>query len=214
MPISNAPDEVEKYLEWLDSHKNGKPNLINHTTKITRTKEEYKAAVEATTTDDYLMFAELHYALARITISLDVWVYGLYCAQQMAEIYLKAFIKLRGEVPKDTHSLQELLIQCRNADPKEPFINSQHIDVIVRMLDPFNEVGRYPAFRKGPQGGASLNKLQDVHALDYFVFKMRNIIPTSELHSSLFKGNHFWMHDLMQTDVYKYVTNGNINFQD
>ncbi|MGU7853095.1 HEPN domain-containing protein [Burkholderia orbicola] len=214
MPNMNDPSEVERILLFNRDAKLNNPNVMNMPSVAEKSKTTYNQEKENATAADYLLFAEEHYAISRILFHVGQWEYGFYCGQQMIETYLKAYIKEKGETPKDTHDLRNILEKCRDLDPSQPFINGEHIEVIVDMFNPFNEFPRYPVFKKGPSGGVGTTYPHNVYTLDYFALKMRELVPTPENRSSLFKGNHFKMHQLTNEypEIYRLITDSNINF--
>ncbi|EKS9840561.1 HEPN domain-containing protein [Burkholderia cepacia] len=214
MANMNDPSEVERILIFNRDAKLKNPEVMNMPSITEKSKPDYIQAKENASAADYLMFAEEHYAISRLLFHFGQWEYGFYCGQQMIETYLKAYIKEKGEIPKDTHDLRNILETCKALDRTQPFINGEHIEVIVDMFNPFNEFPRYPVFKKGPPGGVGTMYPHNVHTLDYFALKMRELVPTPENRSSLFTGNHFKLHQLKNDfpHIYQMITDNNINF--
>ncbi|OXJ20237.1 HEPN domain-containing protein [Burkholderia sp. AU6039] len=215
MPNFNDPLEVERILIFNRDAKLQYPDAINMPSITEKTKSDYRQEKENATASDYLAFAEQHYAIARLLMHFSLWEYGSYCGQQMIETYLKAYIKEKGQTPKDIHDLRDILQICRELDPSQPFINGEHIEIIADMFNPFNEFPRYPVFKKGPSGGVGTVYPENIYTLDYFAFKMREIVHTPDNRSSLFKDGHYKFGTLTSRypDIYRLITDKNINFQ-
>src|SRR5437879_6503177 len=119
---------------------------------------------------------------------MSFWVYAFYCSQQTVENYLKAYLKFRGIEPPLSHSLANLLVLCRNTPNAAAFVTGEPIEVIVQKFDPYNEVPRYPfgLSRPAEPGWQSIYP-EEMHILDYFVFKMRSVVVVPGTHSDIFK---------------------------
>jgi HEPN domain-containing protein len=62
-----------------------------------------------------------------------------YHCQQSAEKYLKAYLIWQSAIPRHTHNLQGLLVDCVSYDTTLLVLQS-----LVRFLDPFSVQFRYP----------------------------------------------------------------------
>lgn len=210
----NAPEQVEQWLIANRDAKAASPDVLNLPTLEERCGLDYQTRKASLQYADYLLYAEQHYAIARILCQSRVWVYGFFCAQQAVETYLKAYLKMHGSEPKNTHDLSKLLQTCRALKRGDDFIDGAHIEIVVSMFDAYNEVGRYPVHKRGPAGTMGATFPHDLYAMDYFVYKLRELVPTPANHSSLFSNTHVFLSRMqhLQPETYRLITADNINF--
>jgi HEPN domain-containing protein len=175
--------EIEKHLTFLKKTADQHSTALNVPQFETLAKQDYKSRVANIDYWHFIQHADQHYFVARILFMHHVVEYSFFCAQQCVENYLKAYLKYHTTIPPDTHDLQTLLDQCRKlSHTLELFITSTHIEIIVQLFNPFNELARYPIQRKRPKDGQYVvTHPTDIFNLDYFVFRMREIlsIPTN-----------------------------------
>jgi len=170
--------EIEKHLTFLKKTVDQDPSALNVPEFETLTKQDYKSEVAKISYWFFIQHADQHYFVARILFMQQVLEYSLFCGQQCIENYLKAYLKYYNTIPPNTHDLQILLDKCRSlSHTLEPFIASAHIEMIVQLFNPFNELGRYPIQRKRPKNGEYISMYPtDIYNLDYFVYRMREIL--------------------------------------
>lgn len=172
--MTNDIRKVEEYIDFLTKClKDEKLSNIRETESI---KSEYDSNKKESAFHDYLRFGNHHYFASRVLFLSGVEEYSFFTAQQCRELYLKAYINYLGEVSPDGHDLRVLVKKCRDISDNE-FICSDRIMTIAERFNPFYEYSRYPVYRTRPQGGAySFIYPDDIKPLDYFVFKMREIM--------------------------------------
>ena len=176
---------------------------------------KFKEEAASVDYSSYVTSGDLHYVVGRLLFELRIWEYALFCSQQAIENYLKAYIKLQGHEPPFTHSLKDLLDESRKNINGSPFINSNYLEIIVQRFDPFNEVARYPVHKTRPSGNSWVSVYpDDMYILDYFIYKMREIIQLPANHSDLFLTGHHQLayFESLHPDFYRKVTANNINF--
>lgn len=175
--------EIEKHLTFFKNTADQHPTSLNVPEFESVAKQDYKSRVANIDYWYFIQHADQHYFVARILFIHHVIEYSFFAAQQCVENYLKAYLKFRKTIPPDTHDLKTLLDQCRRSSHTlEPFITSTHIEMIVQLFNPFNELARYPIQKNRPKDGQYLLMYPtDIFNLDYFVYRMREIlsIPTN-----------------------------------
>ncbi|MBW3636064.1 MAG: HEPN domain-containing protein [Armatimonadetes bacterium] len=142
-------------------------------------KAEYNASIDESTHLAFIQIGDYHYFVARTLFSLDLDHYSFFAAQQCVENYLKAYLRFKRQIPPNTHKLPDLLAKCREAAAdSDSFLSSDHCETIALRYNPFNELARYPIQKTRPQGGIfGVFKPYDIYILDYFVFRMKEIMP-------------------------------------
>jgi HEPN domain-containing protein len=174
--------EIEKHLMFLKETADHHPDALNVPAFEAVANRDYKSRVAQIDYWRFIQHADQHYFVARILFMHHVMEYSFFCAQQCVENYLKAYLKYHNAIPSDSHDLKTLLDHCRRlSHTLEPFIASTHIEIIVQLFNPFNELARYPIQKRRPKDGQyALTHPTDIFNLDYFVYRMREIlsIPT------------------------------------
>ena len=139
--------------------------------------------------------ADNSYYVARTLLSQGVHFYGLFCAQQCVELYLKALLLHANAKVRLTHSLKDLLADARQLQPNQTaFVQSDLAEIICLRFEPFYELPRYPTRSTSPQSGAWFwFQREDEQTLDYFVHRMREllVIPPGEWDILSTQGNFF-----------------------
>lgn len=213
MNTSQLLDEIEQNLAHQLHFKKQFPD--SNYLQATHRSPTFAADVRAATSADFVFSAEHSYALARLLFQLHLTWYAHFCAQQAIENYLKAFLKALGSEPKLTHSLATLLGDCRATPAPSQFLTGVHVEAVILKFDAFNEFARYPVQRNRPEhrGVVSMHP-DDMHALDYFVFKIRPDLPQEPGRGSLFTSGHVHLNyfEKQWPDVYTLITSHNINF--
>jgi HEPN domain-containing protein len=210
----NAPEEIERILEFTLRAKKKDPSLNN--LMGVEHSLTFESDMKTAGAPDFSSSAEQSYAVARLLLQLRVHWYAYFCAQQTVENYLKAYIKARGMDPRVTHSLRDLLIQCRESQPTSSFVASEHIEAVVLKFDGFNEAPRYLVQRRKPGTRAWVGSFpDDMYILDYFVFCIRKELPAKGSRGSLFTTGHIDLFSFEKTwpGIYALVTDRNINFE-
>ena len=214
MPHYNTPEEVEKFLAHHRAVKVTHPEALSPPTfeRNAVFAQDQRAA-------DFLQYthsAEHNYEVARLLFELRIWDYALFCSQQSVENYFKAYIKRQGFEPRMTHSLTDLLQQCREPHQHAAFLASEHAETIAQYFNPFNEIARYPVHRNRPGGGAYVISYPDhMYVLDYFVYRMRDLLPIPSDHASLFRDGTVKLMSFRREHpaIYQLIKRSNINFE-
>ena len=217
MSKDNSPQEIERILSLMKKFKETYERVDSVPTLEKLTREQFKQ--EAATVDytSYVSSAHFHYQVARLRFIFQMHGYALFCSQQTVETYLKAYLKKENVEPPMSHSLEDLLGLCRSLGNRPAFIDSPYIEIIVQKFDPYNEVARYPVQRTRPEflkGWFSVFP-EDMHILDYFIYKMREVIQLPDSNLDLFKsGVHIQCPRLREDFPYVWgkLTEENINF--
>lgn len=155
--------------------------------------------------------------MARTLRSQKVYLYGLFCAHQCVEIYLKAFLKkIEAPIPQ-RHRLNDLLVESRkDSHESASFLHSQQAETICRKYDPFYEIARYPAQISRPMDGKYVwVSGMDEQFLDYFVYRMRILLemPTDGWDILSPKGHQgLQLVSELHPEFYRLFTNNNLNF--
>lgn len=197
--LNNLKDCIGKDFVNLPDYKDKNDDYLNQKQKI-----EYA---------DYMRIGDCDYLSSRILFKMGIYEHSFFWAQQCIENYLKGFLKFKKKNVKDTHDLFFLLKECRKFDTKNDFIKSEIIEVIVRKFIIFNETGRYCVVKKfkSQKGQYCIFIPGDIEILDYFVFKMKEIMPFPEKMADLFKFQGQYYNLKKETkDLFK---SGNINFE-
>lgn len=214
--LRKESDEVikaDKYLRFLRSSANkGAGNLVFSKKLL---KSEVKQKIRDSDYWSWIQSADYHYFISRALFLNNVREYSLFAGHQCVENYLKAYIRYRGHTPKMKHDLISLLEDCRCvAAAGDLFIFSDQALVVSERYNPFYELARYPIHSIRPDGGYSIVFPLDLVVLDYFVYRMREIMPSSGKSWDIFVDGH---HDLFlcqkqHPDFYSLLLKGNLNF--
>jgi HEPN domain-containing protein len=205
--------EAERLIsQALEAHRKGAVNIA--ATEVDR--KAYQERLEKLPWPNFVQSADYSYFAARTMLSAGVHLYGLFCAQQCVENYLKGLIKCRANATPQSHSLRALLEQARRVCDSDSFLASEYAEAICLKYEPFYEIGRYPAQISRPKNGiyAWLSGV-DEQILDYFVYRMRQELPLpgnswdilstqGHMDLQLVKEHH--------PDLYRRFTDGNLNF--
>jgi HEPN domain-containing protein len=213
MPL-NSLQEVERHLADSRAVKAAHPeDPYLSTTERTATFDQ---DVDATHYVRFILSGEKHYAVARLLFQFGMSAYALFCSQQAVENYFKAYVKSTGQRPHTTHSLTKLLKQCRETGSPPPFVMSDYAETIAQRFDAFNEVARYPVHKAYPSDKTYVVMYPlDMHVLDYFVFRMRELLPTPDDWATLFRRRHAVLGDCERAhpEVFSLIWKDNINVQ-
>jgi HEPN domain-containing protein len=208
--------EIEKHLTFLKEIADRHPTALNVPEFETLAKQDYKSRVAKIDYWNFIQHADQHYFVARILFMHHITEYSFFCAEQCVENYLKAYLRYYNAIPPDTHDLQTLLDQCRSlSHTLELFITSTHIEIIVQLFNPFNELARYPIQRKRPKGGQYfVTYPTDIFNLDYFVYRMREILSIPTNTWDILREGLQQLYDCQQEcpDFYSTFKVDNINF--
>lgn len=170
-------EEVEEYIDFLaETVKSGhfgnvpkKEDIDKPTYKVNKTKIEFQY---------FLYSGDKHYYAARLLFLCGVCEYAFFSAQQCVELYLKGYLKYKDVIFPDSHNLIELINECKKVDKPDDFILSAQIMTVAEKFNSFYEYPRYPVQNVRPNKGAySFMFPEDIKILDYFIYKMREIIP-------------------------------------
>jgi HEPN domain-containing protein len=214
MNQASAIAEAERLLmHALKAYQDGMLNIAD--TEVDR--HRYQTQLASVPWERFVQKADYSYFVARTLLSQNVYLYGLFCAQQCVEAYLKAFLKKFGAPIPQHHRLNDLLIEAQKVcHESASFFHSPHAEVICRKYDPFYEVARYPAQISRPVGGKYVwVSGMDEQFLDYFVYRMRKLLEMQPggwdiLGSQGHEDLHL-VHEL-RPDFYRLFTTNNLNF--
>jgi len=167
--------KIQEYINYLgESYKEGLGTSVPKVEKV----ENYNKKRKDIGYEYFILSGDKHYFSARILFLYNIGEYSMFCGQQCIENYLKAYQKYKNITPqKDIHDIEELLRSCRAKNTKN-FITSKEIEIIVKKYNPFYENTRYPVQKKRPKNGQyTIFYPFDIEVLDYFVLKMREVMP-------------------------------------
>lgn len=166
----------------------------------------------------FVRSGQYHYFVARVLLSQQVHLYGLFCAHQCVENYLKAYhVSLQRGAPPTIHELNKLLSSIRGDHSGLPaFVASSELETICRKFDPFYEIGRYPVQVSRPKGGryVAMPSL-DMSVLDYFVHQMSELLPLGPKEWNILGLlGHMDLEVVrdIRPEFYALFTDGNLNF--
>lgn len=177
--MNDDVENVEKYVDFLTNclRENNSGN-IRKTEDIKSGYQDKKVEVGF---NHYIRSGDTHYFVARVLFLSGVCEYSFFAAQQCVELYLKGYIKYKGGIPPDDHVLPKLVTECKKVSQGDEFIKSDRLVTISERFNPFYEYPRYPIQRNRPQDGAyAFLYPDDIKPLDYFVYKMRELIEYPE----------------------------------
>jgi len=164
----------------------------------------------------FVQRADYHYFVGRILLSQNIHLYGLFCAHQCVENYLKAYRAFCTAKPLTIHELIKLLQESRSvtADTTS-FIHSADAETICEKFGPFYEIGRYPVQITRPKDGkyVAMPKVDQL-VLDYFVNRMRNLLTLPPGSWDLLSPQgHVDLHMVkeLHPDFYAMFSEGNLN---
>lgn len=175
MDKQSAISEAQRLLAHARSAKASGALNIAHTEK------DRARFIQETTSVDWNRFvqsADYHYFVGRILLSQQVHLYGLLCAHQCAENYLKAYLAFRTVPVDPVHELLTLLQKARDNTPDSgSFLHSDDVETICEKFEPFYEIARYPVQITRPKDGKYvIMPSVELAVLDYFVLQMRRIL--------------------------------------
>jgi HEPN domain-containing protein len=212
-------ESVEEYISYLQNTVKKaselfkmRPSNVPLLKKLS--KEEYDIREKKVKYWDFIHSADYHYFISRLLFLHRIHEYSYFCGFQCIENYLKAFLKFKGESVPQKHSLDELILRCRNSEPcVDSFINSDSILIIIEKYKSFYELARYPFQHERPDGSHAFMYPFDLYILDYFVMKMREILPIPD-NWDILKDNDYYLWQCREDfpDFYKIFYADNINF--
>jgi HEPN domain-containing protein len=210
---ASAIIEAERLiLHALDAFQAGAQNI---SAKEVVKKIQFKENLQQTGWHMFVQRADSAYFVARTLFDQHMFHYGLFCAQQCVEIYLKAFVHKVGVAVPDWHGLVELLDLARRHSPSDNFLHTRFAEAICLRFDPFYESPRYPVQNKRPAGGGwSWASGIDIQFLDYFVFRMRQTFGDSHGLLDILSDDHGELHivALIRPELLQRFKEGNINY--
>ena len=182
------------------------------------THQEFNKGREKSTYLDFISFGNYHYFVSRILSMSRIYQYALFTGQQCIENYLKSIILYKQKEFPITHNLKTLLEYCKkNYSMKEAsFIHSEYLRLIIKKYDPFYEISRYPIPKAVKVKGESYAYMDgDEQYLDYFVYKIREIIELPKKGWDIFsEQGHYLLGSCkkMNPEIYSLFLINNINF--
>jgi HEPN domain-containing protein len=166
----------------------------------------------------FVMRADYSYFVARTLLSQGIHLYGLFCAHQCVEVYLKALLRQANFAIPQTHKLGGLLLEVRKLQsPAGTFTQEEYVETVCLRYEPFYEMARYPAQMSRPEEGKYVwASGVDEQILDYFVHRMREslVIPSGDW-DILSKQGHYDLELVrnMHPQFYALFESGNMNFE-
>lgn len=168
--------EVEEYLDFLISTVKSGHHNVPEIENIE--KPIYKVNKHKIKFQYFLYSGDKHYYSARLLFLCGVCEYAFFSAQQCIELYLKGYLNYKNVKFPDSHNLIKLINDCRKIDKPDDFILSDRIMVVAEKFNSFYEYPRYPVQNVRPKKGAYMFMFpDDIKILDYFIYKMRKMIP-------------------------------------
>lgn len=186
--------------------------------KTVADKAKFKVDLDNVPWENFVMNADHSYFVARVLLSQGVHLYGLFCAHQCVEVYLKAHMRRCGSPVPPVHRLQVLLAKTREVSttPTE-FIHAAHAETICLRFEPFYEIARYPVRVSGPEDGKWMaGGGIDEKFLDYFVYQMRQTLALPPNGWDILSDQgHYHVHMVKEfrPEFYSLFTIGNLNFR-
>ncbi len=167
--------EAQRILAHARSAKAGGALNIASTEKG---RSRFKQEMATVKWNRFVQSADYHYFVGRILLSQQVHLYGLLCAHQCVENYLKAYLAFRTVPIDPVHELLKLLKKARDNTPdSESFLRSDDAETICEKFEPFYEIGRYPVQVTRPKDGKYVVMPSvELAVLDYFVFQIRRVL--------------------------------------
>lgn len=165
--------KIEKYIDFLANVPKDAANIIKNQLNV-----NYNSDISNIGYECFMLSGDKNYFVSRFLFFNRIHEYSFFCAQQCIENYLKACLKFSGGKPQDTHDLSALLEECKRIG-HDAFIHSTRIKTIIERFKPFYELSRYPVQKKFmPRGQQyAIMHPDDIRPLDYFVYKIREIMP-------------------------------------
>lgn len=208
--------QVEAYIAFLWKARNQGAANVPRTRGIG--KAEYRVAKTKCEYWRFVQAGDHHYFVARVLFLQGLGEYSRFSGHQCIENYLKALISIDGASPPDAHRLRSLRGLCLSSwNQRFPFVVSDECTVILEMYEPFYEIPRYPlAKTAGPDGGYSTVFPCDIWPLDYFVFRMREVLAIPGNTWDIMKNGHYSLVTAYKQSPYlvDLFKAGNINFAD
>ena len=203
--------EIETQLK-LNRKYSLKGNNLNIAKKEILT--DYNERISKLDCNSYLQTAHLHYFVSRQLFINHIGEYAYFCAHQTIENYLKGTLKYFNINPPNKHILIQLLNVCRENSEKTnfEFLHSNYVNIIIEIFEPFYEFARYPVQNIRPKDGLYMMSFpRDMEILDYFVYKMNEVLSPNEDWSYI---NHKLFSTKQQKpDFYSKFFDDNINFE-
>lgn len=214
LPSNQEPtvENVELYIKAL--YENIRNGYLNMQPKEIIGKKELEIKENDVSYDLYILTADNHYFVARTLFMNFIFEYSLFAGYQCIELYLKAFLKNKGFIPPHRHELSYLLEKCRaNASCEDTFIYSNDIYAIIYRFEPYYSIPRYPITNdKSDEIGLAVP--HDIFLLDYFVMRIRQILPMPDKENDILTGTGTYssITKRFAPEFYDKFVNRNINF--
>ena len=213
MSQADAVKKVERLISHaLTAFRQGTVN----TSKTEVMKNRYQEQPMKTSWHSFVQRADYSYFVAESSSLRGVHLYGLFCTHQCVEGYLKAFLRLSKSSIPQSHNLLNILSKVRECNnDTNGFLHSDYSEAICRRYDPFYEVARYPAQQTRPKDGIyAVASSIDGQFIDYFVYRMREIMPLPQDGWDILKQGHMELEIVkeLRPSFYSIFTDGNLNF--
>ena len=175
----------------------------------------FEASMDTCPWENWMERGNYSYFVSRILLSQRIYLYGRFCAHQMIEAYIKAFLKFKNaQVPK-LHSLEKLLSEAQKIDRDgSSFFHSEEAETACLIFEPFYEIARYPVQITRPRDGKYIwISGIDEQILDYFSYQVRQLMQISEEEwHAYFKSRELYMAHEYNPDFHRIFTCNNLNF--
>lgn len=197
----------------------GVPRVIERNIKspniIFRDEKEFRETIKQIDYWHFIQSADYHYFISRILFLHHIPEYSYFCGEQCIENYLKAYIKYKGNEFQLNHNLRYYLDLCCSVEPNIEFFQDDRILIIISIFEPFNELARYPVQKRRPKEPLFFMFPDDIYMLDYFVFKMRELLTIPSNTWDILKKGHYHLHQckLLFPEFYEYFFKDNINIK-
>lgn len=145
---------------------------------IEKDRARFKQEITSVDWKRFVQSADYHYFVGRILLSQQIYLYGLLCAHQCVENYLKAYLTFCAAPVEPIHELLKLLQKARiSTTDAGSFLHSEDAETICEKFEPFYEIGRYPVQITRPKDGKYIFMSDvEIAVLDYFILEMRRIL--------------------------------------
>lgn len=176
---SDKENKLKEYIDFLGATLK-KDERGNITPREDLDKDAFRINYQKVSYAYFMTSGDYHYFIARIIFVKGAGIYAFFSGHQCIENYLQAFIKYLGieYSPKGNHNLLNYLSLAKERAPKRSFLRSNQIKTICDRFNPFYELPRYPVHHARPKDGLfGFLMPDDIYLLDYFVLKMREIMP-------------------------------------
>jgi HEPN domain-containing protein len=205
-----AIDKTEKWLRRMRTNYEAGARTV-------RDKTRFEKDLASCPWELFVHHADYSYFVARTLLSQGVHLYGLFCAHQCVEAYLKALLCHANITIPQKHNLQLLLARARKRPPSENgFLQSDLAETVCLRYEPFYELARYPVrVHRQTEEAWFWFSGEDEQILDYFVHRMRELLVLPPGHWDILSNQghfHLQLVHEMCPQLHALFVKGNLNF--